>query len=352
LSPAPAEVVVPPDSPQAAQLKIEPVRMREIAVDEVIAPGRIGIDPNRSSRLLLPVAGRVVAVLAKVGDAVEQGQPVLSVDSPDSDAAIAASSQAEAAERQAEAALRKADADLARTTDLYEHRAVAQKDLLGAQNDQEQARATLETARAALHQARRKLELLELKPGELRQVVKVRAPISGKVLEVSVAPGEYRNDTGTPLMTIADLSRVWISSDVPEPAIRFIRVGEHVTITMVAYPDEEFDGRVARIADVLDPQTRTVKVHIEMANPRGRFRPEMFVTIRHSGDSRSTPVVPAGAIVQEYGRPIVFLERSPGRFERREVVLGPRASNLVPIISGVRAGERIVVDGGVLLKDR
>ena len=81
---------MPPDSPQAAQLKIEPVRMREIAVDEVTAPGRVGIDPNRSSRLLLPVAGRIVAVLAKVGDAVEQGQRVLSLDSPDADAAITA----------------------------------------------------------------------------------------------------------------------------------------------------------------------------------------------------------------------------------------------------------------------
>jgi len=346
-------VVVPPDSPQAAQLKIEPVRMREIAVDEVTAPGRVGIDPNRSSRLLLPVAGRIVSVLAKVGDAVEQGQRVLSLDSPDADAAIAAAIQAEAAERQAQSTLSKADADLARTTELYEHHAVAQKDMLGSQNDQAQARAALETARAALYQAKRKLELLELKPsGEPRPIVQVRAPISGKVLEVNVAPGEYRNDTGTPLMTIADLSRVWIASDVPESAIRLIRVGERVTITMVAYPGEEFEGRVARIADVLDPQTRTVKVYVEMANLRGRFRPEMFATIRHAGDSRPTPVVPVGAIVQEYGRPIVFLERAPGRFERREVALGTRAGEFIPVVSGVRAGERIVVDGGVLLKDR
>jgi cobalt-zinc-cadmium efflux system membrane fusion protein len=348
-----AEVVVPPDSPQATQLKIEPIQLREIAVDEVTAPGRVGIDPNRSSRLLLPVAGRVVVVLAKVGDAVEQGQPVLSVDSPDADAAIAGSIQAEAGERQAQAALTKADADLARTTELFEHQAVAQKDMLAAQNDQAQARAALETARAARYQARRKLELLDLKPGgDARQVVQVRAPISGKVLEVNVAPGEYRNDTGTPLMTIADLSRVWISSEVPEAAIRLIHVGERVTITMVAYPGEEFEGRVARIADVLDPQTRTVKVYVDMANPRGRFRPEMFVTMRHAGASRPTPVLPVGAIVQEYGRAIVFLERAPGRFARREVAVGPRAGDVLPVLSGVQAGDRIVVDGGVLLKDR
>ena len=350
---ASTEVTVPPDSPQAAQLKIEQVRIREIPVDEVTAPGRIGIDPNRTSRLLIPVAGRVVAVLAKVGDAVEQGQRVLDVDSPDADAAIAAAIQAEAAERQAQAALTKADGDLARTTELYEHSAVAQKDLLAAQNDQAQARAALETSRAALHQAKRKLELLDLKlSSNSRQVIQVRAPISGKVLEVNVAPGEYRNDTGTPLMTIADLSRVWIASDVPESAIRLIHVGERVTITMVAYPGEEFEGRVARIADVLDPQTRTVKVFVDMANPRGRFRPEMFATIRHAGDSRPTPVLPVAAVVQEYGHPIVFLERTPGHFVRREVVLGPRTGDVMPVVSGLQAGERVVVDGGVLLKDR
>jgi len=348
-----AAVIVPTDSPQAAQLKIEAVSVRDLPVDEVTAPGRVGIDPHRSSRLLLPVAGRVVAVLAKVGDAVEQGQPVLTVDSPDADAAIAAALQAEAAQRQAQAALDKSDADLARTTELYEHHAVAQKDLLGAQNDQAQAHASLETARAALQQTRRKLELLELKlPGEPRQIVRVRAPMHGKVLEVNVAPGEYRNDTGTPLMTIADLSRVWIASDVPESAIRLIHVGERVRITMIAYPTEEFEGRVARIADVLDPQTRTVKVYVDMANPGGRFRPEMFVTIRHAGSSRPTPVLPVSAIVQEYGRPIVFLERAPGHYERRDVVLGPRAGAVMPVVSGVRAGERVVVDGGVLLKDR
>jgi cobalt-zinc-cadmium efflux system membrane fusion protein len=351
--PAGAEVVVPPDSPQAAQLKIEAVQLREIAVDEITAPGRVGIDPNRSSRLLLPVAGRIVAVLAKVGDAVEQGQPVLTVDSPDADAAIAASIQAEAAERQAQAALSKADADLARTTELFEHRAVAQKDMLSAQNDQAQARAALETARAARYQARRKLELLDIRPsGEARQIVQVRAPIGGKVLEVNVASGEYRNDTGTPLMTIADLSRVWVSSDIPEPAIRLIHVGERVTITMIAYPGEELEGRVARIADVLDPQTRTVKVHVDMGNPRGRFRPEMFVTMRHAGESRPTPVLPVSAIVQEYGRPVVFLERAPGHFERRDVVVGPRSGDFLPVRSGVRDGDRVVVDGGVLLKDR
>ena len=87
-------------------------------------------------------------------------------------------------------------------------------------------------------------------------------------------------------MTIADLSQVWVASEVPESRIRHIRVGDPVVITLVAYPEETFAGRVARIADVLDPETRTLKVHVELPNPGGRLRPDMFATVRHSGQIR------------------------------------------------------------------
>jgi cobalt-zinc-cadmium efflux system membrane fusion protein len=151
-------------------------------------------------------------------------------------------------------------------------------------------------------------------------------------------------------MTIADLSTVWMSSDVPEPSIRFVRVGEEVEITLVAFPGEVLRGRVARIADTLDAQTRTLKVHVELPNPSGRFRPEMFGSIRHAGSMRSLPVVPLAAIVQEYGRNIVFVELAPGRFERRQVTTGPRRGDVVAVLSGLQANERVVVDGAMLLK--
>jgi cobalt-zinc-cadmium efflux system membrane fusion protein len=331
-------------------MRVEAVRAAEMPTDEVVAPGKIAINPNRTSKLLLPVAGRIVEVLAHLGDAVTQGQAVVAVQSPDADAAIAAVLQGQAAEQQAEATLTKAQADFERTKDLYEAKAVAQKDFVTAQNDLAQARAALETARAGREQARRKVELLGLNPSDFRQRTFARAPISGKVLEISVAPGEYRNDTSTPLMTIADLSTVWMSSDVPESMIRLIHVGDGVTITLVAYPGETFAGRVARIADVLDPQTRTVKVYVGLPNPQGRLRPEMFGSIRHTGAVRTVPVVPLSALVQEYGKSVVFLERAPGEFERREVIVGTRAAGVVPVLSGVKVGDRVIADGAVLLK--
>ena len=137
---------------------------------------------------------------------------------------------------------------------------------------------------------------------------------------------------------------------IPEPQIRFIRVGEGVQITLVAFPGEILHGRVARIAAGLDPQTRTLKVHVELPNPQERLRPEMFGTIRHAGAARSMPVIPLTAVVQEYGRSFVFVERAPGRFERRQIATGPREGDMVSVSSGLRANERVVVEGAMLLK--
>src|SRR5262249_17734084 len=183
-----------------------------------------------------------------------------------------------------------------------------------------------------------------------------RAERTGQVVEVNVAPGEYRaaisfhTDTTAPLMTIADLSTVWVSSDVAEPFVPLIHVGEPVAITLIAFPDQTLAGRVARIGDVLDAQTRTLKVYVELPNPMGRYRPEMYGTIRHSGPSRPTLVVPATAVIQEYGRSIAFVERGPGQFERREVTTGVRTGPLVAVAEGLAPDERVVVDGAILLR--
>jgi membrane fusion protein, heavy metal efflux system len=353
----PSVVTLPADSPQLKQIRVETVQLADMPTGELVAPARVIPNPNRISRLLPQVQGRVTRVMAQLGDHVEQGQPLVELDSPDSDAAIAGFLQAQAVERQAEATLTKAQTDLARATALYELRAIAEKEVVGARNDLAQATEGLEAARALREQARRKLELLGLTARSARQLVLVRAPISGKVIEVNVAPGEYRgavsshSDTTTaPLMTIADLQNVWVSADIPEPALRLVRVGERVSITFISLPDETFTATVSRIGDVLDPQTRTFKVQVELPNPQGRLRPEMFASLQLLGPRHPTPVVPSTAIVQEYGHALVFLERGPGKFERRQVSTGVQVGPMVAVASGVEAGERVVTDGAVLLK--
>ena len=343
------EIIIPADSPRAKQISVAAVAARPVAVDEVVAPGRVAVEPHRAARVLLPAPGRVAAVHVKLGDVVARGQVVVDLESSEADSALGAERQGAAAERQAQAALAKALTDLGRIRELYQAGAVAQKELIAAQNDQAQAEAALDAATAGRVQARRRIDLLGIVPDGARPIVPVRAPISGRVIDITVAPGENRSDTATPLMTLADLSQVWVTSQVPEVSIRHIRVGDPVAITLVAYPDETFTGRVARIADVLEPETRTLKVHVELPNPDGRFRPDMFATIRHSGKNRTLPVVPADAVVQQYGRSFVFRERQPGQFERREVTVGPRANGSVAVLQGIGPGDRVVVSGAVLL---
>jgi cobalt-zinc-cadmium efflux system membrane fusion protein len=326
--------------------------MVDVPTDEVTAPAKVVLNPNRIARVALPVPGRVTRLLVALGDAVTQGQPLLTIDSPDAHAAIAAVLQAEATERQAKATVAKAQRDLDRTSRLFEVGAGAKKDVEAAHNDQTQAQEALAQAQALRQQALRKLTLLGLQPSDFGQQIVVRAPFAGKVIEISVGPGDYRSDTSAPLLTIADLSKVWVSADVPEPSLRFVGRGEPVDIEFVAYPGETFHGRVARVADTLDPQARTLKVHVELANPDGRLRPEMFGRLRHPGALHTLPGLPLAAVVQAYGRSLVFVEQAPGQFERREVVLGARRGDMVPVLSGLSAGERVVVEGAMLLKDR
>ena len=337
-------------SPQLAQIKLETVVAAEVPTDEVTSPGKVEANPNRTSHVTLPLAGRIVAVSVKIGDLVQQGQPLLMIDSPDVDAALSAQLQSLAQITQARSVVTKTQADLERVRDLFSHDAVAKKEVLNAEAMLTQSQAALEQAQAAAQQSRRRLELLGIEPGRFGQKVAVTAPIAGKVLEMNIVPGEYRNDTSAPVMTITDLSTVWITSDVPESSIRLVKLGEAVQIDLAAYPGEKFRGRVKQIADMVDPQTRTIKVRAEMDNPGGRLRPEMFGQIRHVEALENKPVVPASAVIEADNRRVVWREIAAGLFERTAVTLGGRIGDRVAVLSGLKAGDRIVIDGVMLLQ--
>jgi cobalt-zinc-cadmium efflux system membrane fusion protein len=171
--PAPAAteglIVLPPDSPQLRQIRVESVKTAAMPLEEVVSPGKIEVNPNRVSRVVLPVPGRIARVMVRLGDSVTQGQPLLAIASPDADTAHAAYLQAEAAVTQARSSLVKTQADFDRSTDLFEHNAVAKKEVLSAENALAQAKAGVEQAQALREQALRRLTLLGLQPGEFGQ---------------------------------------------------------------------------------------------------------------------------------------------------------------------------------------
>ena len=343
-------IEIPADSPRLRLIQVAEVKFAAMPTDEFTAPGKVEINPNQVSKVILPVAGRIAEVMVRFGDAVRKNDPVLTVESPEADAAAAAALQAEAQVTDASASLHKAQQDFERVAELFKGDAIAKKELVAAQTTLAQAQSAVRQAQTAQQQATARLELFGLKPGAFRQRIIVRAALSGKVTEMNVVAGEHRNDLSASLMTIADLSSVWISAEVPESSIRLVKVGEIFDVSLTAYPGEVFHSRVARMADAVDAQTRTLKVWAEVSNAAGKLRPEMFGEVRHIESYRQVPVIPARSVIQTQGKAVVYREIAPGRFDQTAVEVGRRSGELVPVTAGLNAGDRIVVDGAMLLR--
>ncbi|MFN7937131.1 MAG: efflux RND transporter periplasmic adaptor subunit [Bryobacteraceae bacterium] len=343
-------IEIPPDSPKLKQIHLAEVKLANMPTDEFTAPGKVELNPNHVAKVLLPVGGRVSEVMVRFGDAVRRNDVLLSLESPEADAAASAAMQAEAQVSEVQATLHKAQTDLDRVSDLFKADAIAKKELIAAETTLSQAKTALRQAITAQQQAAARLELLGLKPGSFRQRILVRAPLSGKITEMTVVAGEHRNDLSEPLMTISDLSNVWVSAEVPESSIRLVKVGEIFDVSLAAFPGETFRSRVTRMADSVDPQTRTLKVWAELNNAAGKLRPEMFGEVRHIESYHQVPVIPARSVIQTQGRAVVYRQSETGRFHPVTVEIGRSSGDLVPVTSGLNAGDRVVVDGAMLLR--
>ncbi|HUQ92392.1 MAG TPA: efflux RND transporter periplasmic adaptor subunit, partial [Bryobacteraceae bacterium] len=146
------------------------------------------------------------------------------------------------------------------------------------------------------------------------------------------------------------LSRVWVTSEVPESKIRLFRVGGIADLELIAYPNETFHAKITRIADSVDSETRTVKVNAELENGAGKLRPDMFGSLRYSAGDVLSPWIPEPAVVRLNGVDLVFVEKSPGRFSAVPVELGKLQQSGFPILKGLKVGDRVVVQGAVYLK--
>lgn len=294
-------------------------------------------DPTKVVRIFPPASGRVVAIDVKPGDHVRRGQTLGILNS--SDVASARSDYAKA-NIEAERARRVLD----RQKLLFEHGAAAEKDYIDA-------RAQADAARAELARAQQRLELLNVSPTASSDRVPLIAPASGVVLDVSAAAGEFSKslESANPLITIADLSAIWIVGDVYEKDIAKLDHGKPVTITLQAYPGQQWSGRIESISGALDPVTRTLKVRVALANADQRIKPDMFGTIHVKSGTHQALVVPATAIIREGSTTTTFV-KSGGRTEQRAVTTGQTIDGNVEITGGLHAGDEVAAEGAELLK--
>jgi cobalt-zinc-cadmium efflux system membrane fusion protein len=236
--------------------------------------------------------------------------------------------------------------ELDRASDLYQHKAIALKELQAAQ-------ANFKTAQADLENVRRQLELLGVSPHSSSDEVRVVAPRSGVVLEVNAAAGEYSKslDSSQPLCVLADLSTVWAMGDLLEKDLPLVKPGEPADVTLVAYPGKILRGRVSLISSTVDPTTRTLQLRVVLKNEGWILRPNMFGTLKLLRSTHMGIAIPSTAVVREGNSNFVYVQQSPGHFAPQAVTLGGAVGdNQVEILSGLKPSETIVTQGAILLR--
>jgi RND family efflux transporter MFP subunit len=188
------------------------------------------------------------------------------------------------------------------------------------------------------------------KGGDTRRTLTFRSPANGIVMEKKAVQG-MRFMPGDVLYQIADLSSVWIIADVFEQDLGLIKPGQIARVKVNAYPDKEFSARVVYVYPTLNPQTRTIPVRLELANPGGLLKPDMYASVQLiSGHGKASALtVPDSAVLDSGTRQIVLVRRGEGLFEAREVRLGMRGNGYVEVIEGISAGEEVVVSANFLI---
>ncbi len=339
----PMEVVL--DPAMTKQFQVENAAIADIAITQLVA-GRIEANEQRTTRIGASVTGRVVHVLAEVGDRVKAGQALAMLASPELTQAQLAFLRALSATKLAERTVERAQALVA-------------ADVIG--NAELQRREVeLSVARAELRAAQDQLRLIGLSQvhvdrlrdsGAITSEVPITATRSGIVIERKVSQGQVAQP-GDPLFTVADLSNVWVVGALPEQDANSVRLNQQVEVQVAALGAEKLKGRIVFVSDTVQPDTRTVPIRTEVENPKFELKPQMLATLKLNGTYVKQLAVPATAVVRENDKDYVFVKTGENRFRLTEVQLDPAAGELRPVRKGIDEGTPIVVDGSFHLNSQ
>jgi len=295
---------------------------------------RVSFDERRVAVLGTPVSGRVTAVAVVTGSVVKPGSALATIHSAD---VVAARSQgAQAREARMLAAQRAARARL-----LLQQGA-------GSEAEVQEAETALATAQT--EEGRASAVLAGLGGSGSTSDYVLRSPITGTVVERNIDVGNaVGGDQGQPLMTIADLSSVWIVADVYEQDLPYVQSGEAARVTIPILGKRLYTGKVAYVGSVVDATTRTARARVELSNPDGALRPGMFAEMVIDAPERASALVPTSALLARRDEVFLFVETGKGRYEQRKVQVGAQTGDHAALLAGVAPGERIVTRGAILL---
>lgn len=325
-----------PSSPALKFVKIEELKPSD-AAPNVSLTGRITFDEDRTQRVATPIDGRATAILVKLGDRVKPGQSLIELSSP------------QVGQLQADAQKTQQDLMVAQKTVDRVHKLKVD----GAVSEKEvgQAEADLQKAKSDVGRTAAQLRSIGISASDPAVAVAIRAQVAGTVVERNVLVGqEVRADATTPLMTVTNLETVWVNADVYEQDLGLITSGAVVNVKVPAYPGDTFAGTVAHLGDVVDPTSRTVKLRCVVPNPNGKLKPEMFAKISLAdAQGKQVLVIPARAVLNEAGKFRVIVVDG-NTFRPVGVDVGPEVDGRVRVLSGLKAGDKVVTDGALFLK--
>ena len=344
---------------QMHQLEVVKVTPYAFA-DQRSAIGQIAFNEDASTIVMTPFSGRVIRLIAKVGDQVKRGDPLLEIDSPEQVPPQNEFIAAQTARNKARSQLGLAQIADKRARDLYEGKAVPFKDLQAAEAQLAAAESDVRSADSAFDAVRIRLRILgrsdaeisELEQrGTISRVTPINAPIDGTVISRKVGPGQYvKADSGEALYVIADLSTMWLKAQIFEQDIAFVRVGQEIEAKVAAAPNRTFKARIANISSASDLNTRRVMVRSEIGNPDGVLKSEMFASFKiGTAEPSTTPAVPTHAVIREADVATVWVEPEPLLFKRRVVEIGIQQDGLTQIRSGLAIGELVVGRGAIFV---
>jgi membrane fusion protein, heavy metal efflux system len=305
--------------------------------------GAVAYNAFNTTPVITQVGGPVSRILVVPGQHVKAGQPMLDVSSPDY-------SQLLDAYLKAADSFRLADKNWARAQDLYQHHAIAQRDLEQAESDRNQAQADLNAADQGMR-------ILGIKnPGDLAKapssaLIPVLAPIGGEVVERLVSPGQVVLAGQTQAFTISDLNTVWVLANVYQADLADVRTGDDVVVQTDAYPGS-FHGRISYVSPALDPNTRTLQARIVVDNPGEKLKRDMYCTVTVTAGSIPNAIaVPDSSVLRDdNNQPFVYLAIGANQFGRRDVEIGQSLEGKTQILRGLSPGEKVVGDGSLFLQ--
>jgi cobalt-zinc-cadmium efflux system membrane fusion protein len=369
-SPKPSSAVGAPAEPNAAtQVSVDAKTQQQLGVEvrpalarSVVAPitatGQLKINEDRTWHAGAVTEGRIVSVPVHLGETVKAGQILAQMHSHEVHDSRAGHRQAtgelDRAKLLAEQALRVRD----RTRRLLDLKAASREQMEAAETQYKSALLSVSNAQAELDKTEAHLtEFLDVPLHDSpasgdndSDRVPIKAPATGTVMERLVGVGSVVS-SGDPVVTVSDLSSLWLIAAVNEADLSRIRRGQAVRILVRAYPDKTFPGQVFQLGERLDAQTRTLQVRVLVSNTQGLLKPDMFATAEFTPQTEQTSVhVPESAVQEFKGKQVVFVQTAAGNFRVREVQIGERVDRQVRIVSGLEAGTPVVVNGAMLLK--